>query len=670
MADWGGFSPRDGEAEIEREAAPFDRSSEAGINVQAAAAGKSSPQGHGDSTPSPSSVATTVRADPGPSTPAGSASTAAAEPAWPLEDGPGSCCGSPQPQHPHALLRHAKLPSPRTAGRRAAAREGIEALDYLPADSEAYRRWLRAQPRQRGFARWLAMFALGVVVGCLGFALHFCIQSLSKAKARASRLLLLFAHIVLICSLSPSSSSSSVARIVIAQSLFRCSLPRSFFQVETMRAILRHSAALAWLFDIVYSCFLVAAAAAVVLAVRPSAGGSGVPEVMAYLNGCELRSVFDFKTAAVKFLSCALAVSSGLPVGARRAVAAAAAAMMAAWGRAAVSKIFDFFLALNHFALLPRSFRFSDDELRMMHVFLFVPFPLGPEGPMIFLGASAGALLVELMGGATSATAATSSSAERSGKVGSSSSGRAAQSGRDAPHHQHHQHAGGSSGRGRSSGRRPPPRSLASRARRLFSFPSFLSPNQPRFHNNEDKRDLMAAGVAAGVAAAFGAPVGGLLFAFEDVASFWRVQLGWQTFFACTVAVLTRSVADSLRSGTYAGLFEDSVLFEARGVVLSLLTRCCAACFPVHRCLRLKAPSPHSCGLCARMSATVRVSAGQPHCPHAPLRHGGRPPRRRRVRRRRGRLHRRHPRLGPPQGALPARLRGRRRRKQRRRRWR
>lgn len=49
-----------------------------------------------------------------------------------------------------------------------------------------------------------------------------------------------------------------------------------------------------------------------------------------------------------------------------------------------------------------------------------------------------------------------------------------------------------------------------------------------RFRNPRDKRDFVTAGVAAGVATAFNAPIGGLLFAFEEVASYWRHSLGWQ----------------------------------------------------------------------------------------------------------------------------------------------
>ena len=49
-----------------------------------------------------------------------------------------------------------------------------------------------------------------------------------------------------------------------------------------------------------------------------------------------------------------------------------------------------------------------------------------------------------------------------------------------------------------------------------------------RFRNPRDKRDFVTAGVAVGVATAFNAPIGGLLFAFEEVASFWKHSLGWQ----------------------------------------------------------------------------------------------------------------------------------------------
>ncbi len=42
------------------------------------------------------------------------------------------------------------------------------------------------------------------------------------------------------------------------------------------------------------------------------------------------------------------------------------------------------------------------------------------------------------------------------------------------------------------------------------------------------RRNFISAGAAAGIASAFGAPVGGLLFAMEEVSSFWKNRLSWQ----------------------------------------------------------------------------------------------------------------------------------------------
>ena len=66
-----------------------------------------------------------------------------------------------------------------------------------------------------------------------------------------------------------------------------------------------------------------------------------------------------------------------------------------------------------------------------------------------------------------------------------------------------------------------------------------------RFRNVLDRRDFITCGVACGVAAAFGAPIGGLLFALEEVASFWSVKLTWQIFFGCGVAVFVTDILNS-----------------------------------------------------------------------------------------------------------------------------
>jgi len=95
-------------------------------------------------------------------------------------------------------------------------------------------------------------------------------------------------------------------------------------------------------------------------------------------------------------------------------------------------------------------------------------------------------------------------------------------------------------------------------ARQLAPLPQFLS--VAYIVTLCFRRNFTTAGAAAGVAAAFGAPVGGLLFAMEEVSSFWSMKLGWMIFFCCMLATFTADIFnssfDSFQMDGQFGLFQ------------------------------------------------------------------------------------------------------------------
>ncbi|KAF8210342.1 chloride channel [Mycena galopus ATCC 62051] len=66
-----------------------------------------------------------------------------------------------------------------------------------------------------------------------------------------------------------------------------------------------------------------------------------------------------------------------------------------------------------------------------------------------------------------------------------------------------------------------------------------------KYENNEAKRrEILSAACAAGVAVAFGAPIGGTLFSLEEVSYYFPPKVMWRSFFCAMIAAITLKILD------------------------------------------------------------------------------------------------------------------------------
>jgi H+/Cl- antiporter ClcA len=96
--------------------------------------------------------------------------------------------------------------------------------------------------------------------------------------------------------------------------------------------------------------------------------------------------------------------------------------------------------------------------------------------------------------------------------------------------------------------------------------------------NDRTKRDFVTFGAAAGVASAFKAPVGGILFTLEEGASFWSTSHTFRSFFCAMMTILTISlifagnqIGDPVSVGVQFGIFDTANFRTYELIIFALM---------------------------------------------------------------------------------------------------
>ncbi len=146
----------------------------------------------------------------------------------------------------------------------------LECSDFQPINNDNFKRDednRHRHAKKRALLRWTIIFAIGVVTACLYTGIHNAIDAISEARFE-----------------------------------------------DLAERMKEDEYGHGWAIHFLSSLVLVITATLIVIAI-PLAGGSGLPEILAMLNGVNSKALLSFPTGLAKTIGLPLAVASGLALG-------------------------------------------------------------------------------------------------------------------------------------------------------------------------------------------------------------------------------------------------------------------------------------------------------------------------------------------------------------------
>lgn len=167
--------------------------------------------------------------------------------------------------------------------------DGYESIDYFEPQSLIFKDHLGVVRTERRWLKWVVYVAVGAAVGLWACLLFQTLDCLADLKTQLLE--------TVVRNKFQDLKNSHDEGMLTAGGVPRMALMYG------------------------YATYLIWAVVAALVSplcclMMPSAAGSGVPDVMAYLNGVMFPRIFNIRNLVVKTVSCIAAVASGLPVGA------------------------------------------------------------------------------------------------------------------------------------------------------------------------------------------------------------------------------------------------------------------------------------------------------------------------------------------------------------------